>query len=362
VAGSVSTSAMGSIINLTPYAVGAYTGKDAEGKPMFVAIVKASFTWQDDGTVVPTAPAPLQQQDAFAGEPACSGILMASDSSPPKPRVDVLLQGALAFSSPVSEADVAMRVGTRLRKTVRVFGARFWLPGLVHDMVPSKPQPVDGLPIAWELSFGGSDAQDTRATELRNPAGSGVTRRPAELQGKRAPSFEDGSALIKSNNDRPAPRGFGAIAAHWQPRCKLAGTYDEAWQASRAPLSPTDFDPAYWNVAPEDQQLPDYQPGEEVRLHNMTERGTDVFVLPDLDVPVLFSARENVLQTQAEVDTIIIEPRDRRVSLVARASFSPRPNLLGMGQVVVGQPTSACVRALESGKAYRVPHRWRPTA
>jgi len=306
---------MGSIINLTPYAVGEHAGKDAEGMPMFVAIVKASFTWQDSGAVVPIATAPLQEQDVFAGEPASSGILAASDRLPPKARIDVLLQGSLTFPSPVTEADVAMRVGAHLRKTVHVFGARFWLPGLVHDMVPSKPQPVDGLPIAWELSFGGSDSQDTRATELRNPAGSGVTKRPAELQGKRAPSFEDASTPIKSSNDRPAPQGFGAVAAHWQPRCKLAGTYDQAWQASRAPLSPKDFDPAYWNVAPEDQQMPDYQPGEEVRLFNMTERGNDLFVLPELDVPVMFSARENVLQTQAQVDTIIIEPSERRFSL-----------------------------------------------
>jgi hypothetical protein len=355
---------MGSIINLTPYAVGELAGKDPDGMPMFVAIVKASFTWQDNGAVGPIAPAPLQQQDVFAGEPASSGMLAASDSSPPKPRVDVLLQGSLTFAAPITEGDVAMRVGARLRKTVHVFGARFWLPGLVHDMVPSKPQPVDGLPIAWELAFGGQDRQDniqdTRAIELRNPAGSGVTKRPAELQGKRAPSFEDASAPIKSSNDRPAPCGFGAVAAHWQPRCKLAGSYDEAWQASRAPLPPKDFDPAYWNVAPEDQQLPDYQAGEEVRLFNMTERGNDLFVLPEFEVPVMFSARENVLQTQAQVDTLIIEPSERRFSLVARASFSPRPNLLGMGQVVVGQPTAACLRALESGKAYRVPHRWRP--
>jgi len=45
--------------------------------------------------------------------------------------------------------------------------------------------------------------------------------------------------------------------------------------------------------------------------------------------------------------------------LVARAAFSPRPNLLAMGQVVVGNPTSACMRALETGKLYRVPRRWR---
>ncbi len=350
---------MGSVVNLTPFAVGELGGKDADGMPLFVAIVKASFTWHDDGSPQPIASLPILEQAVFAGEPATSGMLAASDLSPPKPRVDVLLQGSLAFASPVTEADVAIRVGARLRKVARVFGARFWLPGIVHDMVPSKPQPVDGLPIAWELSFGGSDPQDTRTTELCNPAGTGVTKRPTELQGKRAPSFEDPAAPIRSTNERPSPHGFGPIAPHWQPRCKLAGTYDEAWQASRSPLPPTDFDSAYFNVAPEDQQLADYQPGEEVRLYNMTTRGADFFVLPELKVSVVFGARERMLQTYAQVDTLIVEPAERRFSLVARAAFSPRPNLLAMGQVVVGNPTSACMRALETGKLYRVPRRWR---
>ena len=350
---------MGSAINLTPFAVGELMGKDAEGVPLYVAIVKASFTWKEDGSTEPVTPVPIQEEDEFAGEPDTAGLVRATDLLPPKPRVDVVLQGSLAFPSPVAEVDVAMRVGARLRKALRAHGTRFWLPGVVHDMIPSKAQPVAGLPIAWELSFGGADARDPRGTEQRNPAGSGATKRPAELQGKRAPSFEAIETPIKSSSDRPAPCGFGAIASHWQPRASLCGTFDEAWQASRSPLLPKDFNPAYWNVAPEDQQLPDYQPGEEVRLFNMTPRGTDFFNLPELDVPVLFGAQENSLETHAEVDTIVIEPAERRFSLVARAAFSPRPNLLGMGQVVVGHATRACVHAVQSGKVYVVPRRYR---
>jgi len=82
-------------------------------------------------------------------------------------------------------------------------------------------------------------------------------------------------------------------------------------------------------------------------------------VLPELDVPVIFSARNNVLQTHLQVDTIVIEPAERRFSLVARATFAPQPNFLAMGQVVVGHASEACIRALESGRVYYVPRRWR---
>lgn len=346
---------MGNAVNLTDHAVGEWAGKDAEGLPLVVVVVKASYAWQRDGSLKPIAAMPVREADELAGEPATSGLLAASDLCPPKPRVDVLLQGTLTAAAPFSELDVGMRVGSRLQKVAKVFGARFWLPGMVHDMVPSKPHPTQALPFAWELSFGGSDPQDTRATELRNPAGTGVTKRSNDLQGKQAPSFEDPQNLIKSSNDRPAPRGFGPVAAHWQPRCKLAGTYNEAWRNSRAPLLPKDFHPGYWNVAPSDQQLPDYQPGEEVRLFNLSARGTDFFTLPELSVPVTFSSREKLVETYAEVDTIIIEPAEQRFSLVARAAFTPRPNILAMGQVVVGPPTAACLRALSSGKLYCPP-------
>jgi hypothetical protein len=346
---------MGSAINLTPYAVGEWAGKDAEGFPLFVVAVKASFAWQRGGSVEPVAPVPIREADEFTGEPSTSGLLAASDLGPPKPRVDVLLAGTLTAAAPFTELDVALRVGSRLQKAAHVFGARYWLPGVVHDMVPSKPRPTGALPFAWELCFGGSDPQDPRATEPRNPAGTGVTRRPAELLGKQAPSFEDPAALLSSTSSRPAPRGFGPVAAHWQPRCALAGTYDEAWQSSRSPLLPKDFDPAHWNVAPADQQLPDYQPGEEIRLLNLSPRGLDFFRLPEFEVPVLFGSRDKSLETVAQVDTIIIEPAEQRFSLVARAAFSPRPNLLAMGQVVVGKPTPACMRAISTGKIYCPP-------
>jgi hypothetical protein len=352
---------MGTAINLTPFAVGELASKDAEGFPTFTIAVKATYGWRADGSVHPTAPVPMQEADEFMGDPATSGLLSASDLGAPKPRVDVLFKGTLTAAAPFTELDVGLRIGSRLQKVAKVFGARYWLPGVMHDMVPSKPYPTQALPLAWELSFGGSDPLDPRATELRNPAGSGVTKHPAELQGKQAPSFEDPQNLIKSSSDRPAPRGFGPIAPHWQPRCQRAGTYDDAWQKKRAPLLPKDFDPEYWNVAPEDQRLPDYQPGEEVRLLNFSPRGVDWFRLPEFEVPVTFTSRGKRTQTFAEVDTIVIEPAEQRISLVAHATFSPRPNLLAMGQVVVGTPTPACLRALSSGKIYCVPRAFRRT-
>src|ERR1039458_381357 len=127
---------MGNAINLTPYAVGELAGKDAEGFPLYVAVVKATWQWQQDGSIRQIAPVPTCERDEFAGEPATSGLLAATDLAPPKPRVDVLFKGTLTFPAPMTEVDVAVRMGTRMQKAAHVFGARYWLPGVVHDMKP----------------------------------------------------------------------------------------------------------------------------------------------------------------------------------------------------------------------------------
>jgi hypothetical protein len=52
-----------------------------------------------------------------------------------------------------------------------------------------------------------------------------------------------------------AVAGFGALNKAWAPRLALAGTYDDAWLSQRHPYLPKDFDFAYWNGAPVDQQI-----------------------------------------------------------------------------------------------------------
>jgi hypothetical protein len=157
---------------------------------------------------------------------------------------------------------------------------------------------------------------------------------------------------VTSWKAQPDPCGFGPIAPHWEPRARLAGTYDDHWKKQRAPLLPEDFNPAFLNCAPPDQQLPGYLPGEEVRLTGMTRSGQARFQLPEFSVPVMFVTRDLIEETWARVDTIIIEPAAERVSLVARSFCSPRPNAIALRTAFVGPLTRGRRRALELGKEY----------
>jgi hypothetical protein len=346
------------IVNLTNTEAASVVAVGTDGHWQVTVVVKASYAWDPTGKATAIDSQPIVAVDEFAGEPASSGLLRASDLGPVKPRVDVLLSGALAFPRPTVQTDVLLMVGTRLQKGARVYGERAWLPGSVASVVPSQPRPVTRVPIAWERSYGGGDPQDPKNLDVRNPAGSGVAKDPKSLHGKPAPSFEDPDKPIGAMVGKPGVIGFGPIAQHWPARLALAGTYDEAWQKSRRPLPPADFSPAFFNVAPADQQLDPYVAGEDVRMVNMTTAGQDWFKLPELAVPVTIVTAAELSEATTAVDTLIIEPEARRFSLVGRAQASLPSGPESLGRIIVGEMRKGMRKAVEQGLRYRWP---RPT-
>jgi hypothetical protein len=313
------------IVNNTPYAIAEAVLMDPEGREVFVAVAKATFTWGPDGELSPAASAlPIAVTDVPGDPPAASGLAVAGEVTLPKPRVDVLVQGEIVLRTPVEQIDCRLEIGEELRKSVRVSGDRHWRQGAGGTMLPSRARPFVRMPIDWRRSFGGVDPDDPSCLDRRNPVGRGVRRRPGALEGHPVPNFEDPRVPIGNPADNPAPVGWGPIAPHWQSRRDLAGTYDQRWEAERFPLLPIDFDPGFLNAAPADQQLARYRPGDEVRLGNFTPRGLDRFLLPEVAPPLTVVDARVIHQVATRVDTLIIEPVERRLSLIARAVYAPR--------------------------------------
>jgi hypothetical protein len=333
-----------------------------DGRWQVTVVVKATFFWDKAGNAVPTAPSPIVDADEFAGEPATSGLLRASDLGPMKPKCDVLLVGELAFPQPVTMTDVQLTVGARIDKRARVFGERVWLPSALADLVPSQPKAVTSVPISWERTYGGSDPSDPTCVDARNPAGSGVAKDPKTLHGKPAPQMEDLHKPLGVRVGEPSPVGFGPIAQHWQARVALAGTYDEAWQRSRRPLPPTDFSVEFFNVAPPDQQMEGYAPGDLVRLSNMTSTGLDWFRLPEAKFPVTIVTSDEMSESAAVIDTVIIEPAQRRFSLLAKAQAELPSGPSSLGTMIVGDLSAGMRKALETGRRYPWSRRMRSRA
>ncbi|APR87190.1 Pentapeptide repeat family protein [Minicystis rosea] len=184
----------------------------------------------------------------------------APDLAMPKARPEVLVIGsAHPPEGPQPSCSVRLRMGL-IDKTLRVFGDRTWSA----DGAASEPVPFTAMPITWANAFGGSGYTS-------NPVGKGFAPVAGEDGEVFAlPNVEDPKHLIQSRDDRPEAAGFGPSDPSAPDRIAKTGTYDDAWLAEQSPGLPHDFDFAYYNAAPLDQQLDAPFAGDEAfALENM---------------------------------------------------------------------------------------------
>lgn len=134
--------------------------------------------------------------------------------------------------------------------------------------------------------------------------------------------------------DLAPPAGLGSVGRAWLPRRALAGTFDHKthWQPDEVPGLPADFDFAYWNSTPADQQCAHLTGGEQVTLINLCRpehpsaqislRGNSVlrFSLPVQAMFLLLVDDDNKIAiTRLVIDTVVIAPDAATVQLVWRS-------------------------------------------
>lgn len=236
----------------------------------------------------------------------------------------------------------------------------------------SQPQPISHLPVRYEYALGGQCRIDSNSPAAKkvplkhrltrdsqgqasaaiaheacesNPVGRGFTRDwflkaesasriPApqlSMQGQdfRARDFAEGAHGCTL---RP-PAGFGAVGRAWLPRRALVGKIEEksAWASDEVPRLPTDFDYAYWNCAPTDQQCDHLSGPTEFTLVNLCshdnqsaradQHGNTVlrFVLPEQAMCVLALTQNSELTVlPLSLDTVVVTPGANRVDIVWR--------------------------------------------
>lgn len=334
----------------------------------------------------------LVVSDAYHGEMNRSSVRVESDLAQHKPRCDVIVLGAAhsPTGAAVARVDVGVRIvrekalqegieaGTLLDHHLAVHGARaFERRG--DGWALGDAEPFVELALRYEHAFGGElkvYAEDEAAKrvgdehrlpdEVRrahpegeaapvahttcawNPVGVGFLQRwyaeAAEVERWPAPRIEAPGAgisaevfarLVRGEVEPGAlpelsPRGVGVIAKPWQPRLRLAGTFDDRWRAEVWPLMPADFDMAYWNGAHPDMQCAHLFGREVVELSNMLpptapgvgrEGGRTVcrFRVPAADAFVMLTAKGGATTfATLPIDTITIDLAAMRVSLVWR--------------------------------------------
>jgi hypothetical protein len=314
------------LINRTRVPGHAFVDLDRHGAETLVVVLKAAYDLTDARPALARKQNDLVFTDVFAGEPGQSSLLYESDANWGRTGTDIAFLGhAYPRHAGDRETDVLLRVGS-VAKSARVFGDRHWTRVLGLAQI-SDPEPFERMPLVYERAFGGVDdtPEDPRhaESEPRNPVGRGLrahrSRKAADTVA--LPNIEDERQLIGSLDDRPAPVGFTFVAKHWQARSRFVGTYDEAWQRTRMPLLPEDFDPRFHAAASPGLGMAScLQGGEPVTLVNLTPARQEQFALPAVDLSVSFAIDAQVTPVPMRLDNLVIDTVHGKLLLVWHGS------------------------------------------
>jgi hypothetical protein len=312
--------------NRTPFTFEPLFLSDEEMRPLLVPVVKATFELSPQGKLtLAEEQEPLEMAGKKWDDSEESSDRYEPEAAFFKPATDVVLVGhAHAQERGARELLVALRVGP-VQKGVKVIGDRLWFKSM-GSIAMTKPAPFERIPLRYERAFGGWDRSHPEAVkhtfEPRNPVGTGFRAPSGRFEeGVRLPNLEDPTQLVKAWGDTPPPAGFGFIGPHWQPRASFAGTYDAAWEKSRKPLLPKDFDRRFLNAASPGLIAPGYLQGNEpVVIANATPEGRLAFNLPGLPPPrvVVFRKRGSDAELELRLDTVIIDTDAMRLFLLWR--------------------------------------------
>ncbi len=326
--------------NETPFAFDMMGLTDEEGRPLLLLLAKATYTFGDSGLKLANTQVPVNWGGKSWGKPGESGDKYEPETAFIKPATDVVLIGhAYPPQRGATEGLVALQVGP-LKKAARVVGERTWFRSMGH-VATTKPLPFDKMPLTWERAFGGWDRTDPAkpSFEGRNPVGTGFRASPRHFEeGLRLPNLEDPAEPLREFGQKVTPVGFGFTSPHWQPRAKYAGTYDEAWNKTRKPLLPKDFDRRFFNAASPGLVAAGYLRGdEEVLLDNASPRGRLAFRLPGQvppQVTVTLRGTEDA-SPQMRLDTVILDTDEDHLLLLWRGHVTLSTGIHDVGSVLL---------------------------
>lgn len=343
--------------NSTSMQAGLTVAVDKNGRDLCVVVLKGTFLVENDGKVrLADEQEPFVYADKHYGEPGTTSIKYECDFAPFKPMADVIINGR-AFSPsgrPATELAVILELGF-LKKQVKIIGDRLW-EKTVTGLQPSTPAPFLEMPLQFERAFGGSDHSHPdpkyQGTEMRNPVGTGFHKNPDKhvIEGTSLPNIEYFGHTLRGWSDTPPPAGFGTIGRGWQPRIGFAGTYNDKWLEEKFPFLPDDFDHHYFQSVPQDQQVPFFQGGEQVRCTNMTTDGSFSFIVPKHELPIVYRFRDREVVVQPNLDTLLIEPDQHRFIVLWRAAIPIGRKLNALREIIVGKQPASSPKSTRNGK------------
>ena len=322
--------------NYSSFAVTPFRVRDRHGADVLAVVAKMSWeATADDGVRALVPQRPVRDINVMHGDDPNSSVRYPSDAIDEKPGTDILLVGT-AYPSPESREPyhvVKLTVHAEpapIEKVVKVYGPRVYEQnGKGLKPTRATTPPTEPVPLQYERAFGGFDmAGDDFVRHDDNPAGRGMALDASALVGTFAHEIES------ANGSEPA--GFGAISPDWAARRELAGTFDETWQRTRAPLLPDDFDPRFNCVAHPDLWSEAPLSGtEQVEVLGATPDGVWKFELPPYAPVFKYIIGGELHDVDTHLDTFLIDADERVIELTWRASIRLPLKLQALERVLI---------------------------
>jgi hypothetical protein len=297
------------VLSLAPFPAVALGWTLAGGIPAITIVCKLTFPLEA-GTDARLSPAqlPISEED---------------DLIPYKGTPEVTVTG-FAYAPPGTKAPsirTRLVVGEEVDKSLDVSGPRRWL----DDGRASDPEPVDRVPLQWELAAGGPGTPNPVGVPAGGPMPPRIVRAGARV---------DRGVAIE-------PVGFGRLGTSWPTRSeKLGGAAPPGAGWATQPL-PWTIDPAFFNEAPLDQRLRAIPPNESILLFGLLrDREKFGMRLPGVAPKAFLQNAAEGKEVPLSADTLRIDTERELVSVTWR------------GQVPVGTAGDRVVVALQERDAH----------
>lgn len=292
-----------------PIRVAALRWQPRPGSHALTVVCKATFELRPGESPLARTQEEPSQSDVHWNDDPRRSLRAASDMAPFKRRTDVLVLGH-AFASagaPVMSLSARVAVGS-IDKAIEVHADRAW----TADGRVVTGEPFSRAPLTWERAAWGTN----------NPAGIAPSGPPDERGLRRIPNIVPRGFVLRSPADPIPSVGLGPIAPTWHPRASLLGRLASTWDHRTwiaRPL-PEDFDGAFFNAAPEDQQLTELRGDETIvleRLHSSYPQLTTRLSKVNPVVTVRRASGE-AHEIRVRVDTLCIDTDRAIATLVWR--------------------------------------------
>lgn len=346
--------------NLTKFNATYNFGLDKDGRKLVVILVKASYRYSDcekSELALLEKQLPFFEADEYLSDPESSPTIFENDFAPFKKKCDVILK--CSAYAPVPQGVTEMLVGLKLNdidKSIRVLGDRQIIKTFTGYGI-SDPEKFVTKEVSYKTAFGGTEQQSEDTNYLdKNPYGVGFYPgvKVADLVGRAMPNMEQPDVRITDvAYDGYLPMAFGPLGRSCMPRRNYAGTCDENWAENRAPFLPTDFDEAFYQCAPEDQQTDYLRGGERISLIGLSYSGHVSFDVPKSNIAakvISNNGEQSILQPK--LDTVLIDGDLQQVSFVWRASIPIKRHISELERCVIGKTSKAWERSILTGKKY----------